>query len=205
MPKNQSTPAWRPISKLPAELNDLQTSLPAEGELEDAIANSLRSNLVPIRGRPFNRAHPDYDVRIARPASAFQPLAGHMGEDTNIKLAGDFVSIRRGAMAGTYLRVEADLTAVREWLRENALPSGSATALSRPPLPKARLPELKSFLRDFDRKQEIAGESRSEYTAWAAAQKHFCENAVIRDMVRDARRAAGCLGKPGIKPIHAAK
>ena len=47
-----------------------------------------------------------------------------MGADTKIKLSGDFVSIRRGAMAGAYLRAEADLTAVREWLVENALPAG---------------------------------------------------------------------------------
>jgi hypothetical protein len=202
---NKQPPKWRPLSELPAELNDLRTSLPAEGELEGAIANSLRSNLVPIRGRPFNKAHPDYDVRTARPASAFQPLAGHMGADTNIKLAGDFVSIRRGAMAGRYLRVEADLTAVREWLRKNALPSKAAAALSRKRLPDARLPELERFLLDFDRKQEIAGESRGEDAAWRAAQERFPDHIITRDMVRDARKAAGCIGKPGKKSIHAAK
>lgn len=113
---------WRPLSELPAKLNDLRTSLCAEGELEDAIDNGLRSNLVPIRGRPLNGAHPDYDVRTARPTSAFRPLAGHIGPDTNIKIAGDFVSIQRGPLSGWYLRVEADIAAMRKWLRENVMP-----------------------------------------------------------------------------------
>jgi hypothetical protein len=113
---------WRPLSELPAKLDDLRTSLCAEGELEDAIDNGLRSNLVPIRGRPFNRAHPDYDVRTARPTSAFRQLAGHIGPDTNIKIAGDFVSIQHGPLSGWYLRVEADIAAMRAWLRENVMP-----------------------------------------------------------------------------------
>jgi hypothetical protein len=73
------------------------------------------------------------------------------------------------------------------------------------PFPKTRLPDLESFLLNFDSRQGREGGSRGEDAAWAAAQEHFCEYIITRDMVRDARKSAGCLGKPGIKPIHAAK
>jgi hypothetical protein len=85
------------------------------------------------------------------------------------------------------------------------LPSGSAPDVPRRRLPDARLPELERFLLDFDRKQEIAGESRGGDAAWRAAQERFPDHIITRDMVRDARKAAGCIGKPGKKSIHAAK
>jgi hypothetical protein len=97
------------------------------------------------------------------------------------------------------------LTDLKDVFGEDALPSGKATAEARKPLPDSRLPELKRFVGDFARQQERAGGSRNEKTARAAAQEHFDEYIITRDMVRDARRAAGCLGKPGKKPIHAAK
>jgi hypothetical protein len=83
-------------------------------------------------------------------------------------------------------------------------PAGAAPDVPRRRLPVARR-KLERFLLDFDRKQKIAGESRSEDTAWAAAKKRFCENVVIRSIVRDVRKATGCHGKPGKKPIHAEK
>jgi hypothetical protein len=98
-----------------------------------------------------------------------------------------------------FQRVEADTAIVEQLLRSR---NGEGR---KSPFPKSRLPELERFLLDFDRKQEIAGESRSGDSAWAAAQDHFAEYVITRTMVRDARTAAGCLGKPGIKPIHAAK
>lgn len=100
---------------------------------------------------------------------------------------------------------QADMAHLAQWLRENTLLASPVGDGRKSPFPESRLPELERFVLDFDRKQEIAGESRSENPAWAAAQKHFAEYIITRDMVRAARTAAGCRGKPGIKPIHAVK
>jgi hypothetical protein len=115
---------WRALSGIVAALEALRPSFPADDEFEDALANAIRSG-VPVRARPFDDSHPDYDCLLARPTSAFKPIEAYMGPDTGIKIAADFISLKSGTMAGTYLRAEADVRALRKWLRENLLPASS--------------------------------------------------------------------------------
>jgi hypothetical protein len=92
---------------------------------------------------------------------------------------------------------EADIASVEQCLRE--------AAEARKPFPLSRMLELESFLIALARRQESDGGSMGDDAALEAARSHFSEHIITRALVRDTRRNADCLGKPGKKPIHAAK
>ena len=73
------------------------------------------------------------------------------------------------------------------------------------PFPSSRKPELADLMRDFHRNQVASGGSCGENAAWKEARSRFSKYIIPRNLVRDARRTAGCLGKAGKRLNRAEK
>jgi hypothetical protein len=216
--KDDRPPEWRALQDISYELSRLDyplwIALSMHGT-DDAIANSLRSRQVPVRGR---RADPYF---LSWHESAFERIEQYFTANTEIKLISSEIVLRETragilfehdaaarqfrVSAVTYREVEADLRPVERWLRENALPSGypqtansglSPDATGRQPLPQSRETELKDFLINHAREQARLGQPNNNDTAQRAAEAHF--NAPIpRDRIRKLRREARCSGRRG--------